>query len=311
MNYPCGDDDDDDDEYDTDDDTGCTCNLHAKYWSASLNDKRLALRDAVEKRLFESFRVTPSVELCSILVGISHNDFETDLRIANILSEVAGDSAENVSAALDIYVNNNQAFKIASLLNTHSYLLRPRDAPILQSAVKTLHASGFQQRSHEIMEAELEDCMRAIQATVRACFAHIEDKLHKKELSDLLKLRSGSNDRKTRVRDWVEKVITPVNGPANLMAFAAMMVGFPMMPGGEDEDDADLLNYVDLDQNDPDLDDLREEYRPNLRAMLEGWLHLGNTLKGGQPILMKAYNKAIELMPWLRASDISAEMANR
>jgi hypothetical protein len=84
-----------------------------------------------------------------------------------------------------------------------------------------------------------------------------------------------------------------------------------MMPGMDDGDDADILSYVDLDQDDPDLDDLRDTYRPNLKAIFEGWVHVGQTLKGGSLVLAKLYLKALEMMPWLRAADVVEEMANR
>lgn len=95
------------------------------------------------------------------------------------------------------------------------------------------------------------------------------------------------------------------------MAFAAMIMGLPALPGTDDGEDADFLNYVDLDQRDPDLDDLREEYRPDLKGMFDGWVHLAQTMKGGPAILNKTYASALELMPWLRGSDIAAEMINR
>lgn len=41
-------------------------------------------------------------------------------------------------------------------------------------------------------------------------------------------------------------------------------------PGGDEGEDIDLLIYIDLHQN--DLDDLREEYQPNLRQRFDGWI---------------------------------------
>lgn len=251
------------------------------------------------------------MEINNTLLSISHDVSETEARISNILAEVAGDTADNLVAALEIHISNNEAHKIASLIKSHSYLLRLRDAPTLQCAVSMLDSSHYHARSLEILEKELHDCIRAIHAAVRSCFTHIEEKTNKEDLAEFLQLRSGTSDRKERVEDWVERVLTPSNGPVHLMAFAAMMVGLPMMPGSEDGDDGDMLSYVDLDQNDPDLDDLREEYRPNLKAVFDGWCHIGQTLKGGPTILGKVYLRALELMPWLRGSDVVTEMANR
>ena len=106
-------------------------------------------------------------------------------------------------------------------------------------------------------------------------------------------------------------MITVSNGPMHPMAFAAMMMGLPMMPGGDGDDDADILSYVDFDQDDPDLEELRDEYRPNLKAIFDGWNHIGQSLMGGSTVLARSYIKAVEIMPWLRASDVVSEMTSR
>ncbi|KAF8954252.1 hypothetical protein BDZ97DRAFT_492351 [Flammula alnicola] len=302
---------DDDSDYDADGSDRCTCNFHASYWSEHLNKERIPLRVCVEKRLFSIFEVTPSLGIYNTLLNISHNALEIEMRISRLLSKIAGDTADNLVAALDIHIANHETASIASLLKSHSYLLRPRDAVTLQVAVAMLADSEYRSRSLAILEKELEDCIRAIYASVHTCFSHIEDDANKKDLLELLKLPIAAASRKERVQQWAERVITATNGPMHPMAFAAMMMGLPMMPGTEDGDDADMLNYVDLDRNDPDLDDLREEYRPELKGIFEGWTQLGQTMKGGPVILAKLYVKAIEMMPWLRGSDVVTEMTNR
>jgi hypothetical protein len=159
-----------------------------------------------------------------------------------------------------------------------------------------------------ILEKELDDCVRAIYATIRSCFSRIEEEENKKDLLEILKLRSGTTLRKDRVSQWAESVVTTSNGTPFPMAFAALMMGLPMMPGADENDDADFLSFVDWDQNDPDLDDLREEYRPNLKVIFDSWVHLAQTMRGGPSILSKIYSTAIVLMPWLRGADVVNEM---
>ena len=79
------------------------------------------------------------------------------------------------------------------------------------------------------------------------------------------------------------------------------------------EDNSDLLSMLDIEQggSDPDLDDFRDEFRPNLRSRFEGWTTLAPILKGGNVSLTKLYGKAIELMPFLKASDVVTEMIAR
>lgn len=306
------DEEDSDKDYSDDESDNCTCNFHAPYWPEKRNRERITLRGHVENHFFRIFELAPSLAIYNTLVNLSQDAFETGMHIEEILGRIAGDTPSNLAAALDIYVADCDAERIASLLDSYSYLLRPRDAPTLQCAVTVLYEeSEYRARSVSILEKEVNECLRAICGLVRSCFANIETDANKKDMRDILKLRNGSPDRKKRVQDWVDHVMSASSGQMHPMAFAAMMMGLPMMPGMDDGDDADILSYVDLDQDDQDLDDLRDAYRPNLKAIFEGWIRVGQTLKGGSLVLAKLYLKALEMMPWLRGTDVVEEMANR
>ncbi|KAF8185134.1 hypothetical protein BJ912DRAFT_803004, partial [Pholiota molesta] len=306
------DEEDSDKDYSDDGSDNCTCNLHAPYWPEKQNRERLTLRGHVENHFLKIFELTPSLAIYNTLVNLSQDAFEIGMRIEGILGRIAGDTPNNLAAALDIYIADCDADRIASLLASYSYLLRPRDAPTLQCAVTVLYEEpGYRARSIQILEKEANECLRAICGLIRSCFANIETDANKKDMREILKLRNPSPERKARVQDWVDHVMSASSGQMHPMAFAAMMMGLPMMPGMDDGDDADILSYVDLDQDDPDLDDLRDTYRPNLKAIFEGWVHVGQTLKGGSLVLAKLYLKALEMMPWLRAADVVEEMANR
>lgn len=300
---------DDDSDYDGDEYDRCRCHLHARHWPEYINKARIPLRECIERRLTRMFETTPSLRLYNTLLSISHNVFQTELHLSKTLLEIAGNTPDNLVAALDISVFLADENMVASLLNQHAYLLRPRDATTLQSAVSTLDDSEYQSRGFAILEQELEDSMRAIHATIRSCFSHIEDEANKKELLEILKLPAKSSPRKERLEQWSEQVITSTN--LNPMAVAALMMGLPMFPGMEEGEDNDLLNFVDLDQNDPDLDDLREEYQPNLKQRFDGWVQVAQSMTGGSALLAKLYLKAINLMPWLRGFDAAAEMISR
>lgn len=239
-------------------------------------------------------------------MSISHNVFQTELHLSK---KMPGSTPDNLVAVLDINIFLGDEDKIASLLKSHAYLLRPRDASTLQSAVCTLEDSRYQSISSAILQQELEDSLRAIHATVRSCFSHIEEESNKKELLEILKLPPKSSPRKERLEHWSEQIIT--SSTLNPMAVAAMMMGLPMLPGMDEGEDNDILNYVDLDQDDPDLDDLREDYQPNLKRRFDGWTQLAQNLKGGPALLAKLYLKAIDLMPWLSGFDAATEMISR
>ncbi|KAF8164753.1 hypothetical protein B0H34DRAFT_209831 [Crassisporium funariophilum] len=287
----------------------CGCRFHASYWPERLNRERITLRASVEERLFKTFTTTPSLRTYNNLMGISQDVIETELRLAQILSENAGSTRETLIAALNIHITNGDQDEVALLLKQYSYLLRPRDCTTLQLAVAILEDAHHHIQSLSTLEKELEDSMRAIYATVGSCFSHIEEDRNKKELLAILKLPSGSSARKERMESWSEQVAT--TSAMHPMAFAAAMIGLPMMPGMDEGEDADLLHFVDLDPSDPDLDDLREEYRPNLKGRFDGWVQLAQAIKGGNVMLAKLYLKAVELMPWLRGADAVAELMNR
>ncbi|KAF9475270.1 hypothetical protein BDN70DRAFT_865145 [Pholiota conissans] len=310
--YSCDDDVDDDDEDEDEESMRCPCSFHAPYWPENVNRERITLRRHLETRLFNVFELTPSLEIYNVLMSFTQSTYQTETRVQEILSRTAGDTPMNLVAALDIHILNGDSVKVAALLESYSYLLRPRDAPTLQCAVTVLYENPkYRARSLSILEKELTECMLAIYGLVRSCFTHIEAEVNKKDMLEILKLHNGSPGRKERVADWTEHVITPSSGALHPMAFAAMMMGLPMMPGTDDGDDADILSYVDLDQDDPELDDLRDSYRPNLKGIFAGWTDIGQTLKGGAGILVKVYLKAVELMPWLRGSDVVSEMTSR
>lgn len=307
---PC--DEDDDSQYDSDEsDDRCPCNLHANYWPNSINRERNPLRDCVEKHLFAFFKETPSLRVYNSLRAISPHSRKIDSEVSKLLMDIASDSPDNLVAALDIFIALNDYTKLAHLLDSYMYLLRPRDRVTLQCAVALLDDSRYQPRCLAIVEKELEYSLQAVHSIVVSCFAHVEDEPNKVEIIEILKLKVGSTSRKSRIEQWADKVISSPSGPINPVAMAAMMMGFPMMPGVDGGDDTDILNYVDLDQNDPDLDDVREEYKPNLKAQFDGWVHLGQTLKGGPALLIKLYTRAIEMMPYIRGTDIVHEMVHR
>ncbi|KAF9530956.1 hypothetical protein CPB83DRAFT_892227 [Crepidotus variabilis] len=303
---------DDNSDYDTEEsDSRCSCNRHANYWTDDANHQRIPLRDCVEKQLMNVFRETPSLGIFNSLATISGDPIKTEKELMKILEEVAGSTPDNLVAALEIHISNNNYSKIVALLDEYSYLLRPRDMTTLVCAVTLLDESSFRGRALFILEKELEDSLGAIYHSIRASFTFIEDEPNKQELKEILKLKSSSSSRKARVEAWAETVISSPGNPMHPMAFAAMMMGLPMIPGVDDGEDSDILNYVDLDQNDPDFEDLREEYRPNLKARFDGWTNLGSSLNGGPAVLAKLYQKAVEIMPFLQGQDIVNEMAAR
>ncbi|KIK55750.1 hypothetical protein GYMLUDRAFT_248354 [Collybiopsis luxurians FD-317 M1] len=108
--------------------------------------------------------------------------------------------------------------------------------------------------------------------------------------------------------------------PLHPIAFAAMMMGFPVpvpLNGGDiDENDPDTdeggpfgfggmgmgmgicmgmggMGLLDMDPDDPDLDDVREELRPRLKERFEGWVEAAMKIKGGPGVLARVYMRMV------------------
>ncbi|RDB20271.1 Bifunctional epoxide hydrolase 2 [Hypsizygus marmoreus] len=322
------DDDDGDEDYvdeDVEDDESCrgnggdnqhcTCPYHASHWSDVINAQRIPLRDLVENRLRAIFEITPSVRLYNIIISMSMDASEAERSLLQILAENAGNTPDTLTAALDIYTAEGNASGIISLLNSHSHLLRPRDAETLLCAVAMLCASGMPLRALTILEKELNDTTREIHASIASVFSHVDLDIHKKEFAEILKLRVGTSARADRIERWVDAIDTS-SAPMHPMAFAAMMMGFPLAPGmDEGGPDAELAAFLDLDQSDadPDLEDLREEFRPKLKERFDAWHQLSMSFKTSlsTPLLTRVYSKAVELMPFLRAPDVVDQMIRK
>ncbi|KAJ6615540.1 hypothetical protein B0H10DRAFT_2040928 [Mycena sp. CBHHK59/15] len=290
----------------------CPCPLHGSHWSENINEHRMELRDLVHQHLLALFELTPSHKIFSSILAISPDAEETEGELLAIVSRIAGSSADTLVAALDIHGAEGNPAELMALLDAHAYLLRPRDAPVLQAAVGILaDFSVSQPRALKLAEKELFDTVATVRAAVRASFCRVEEKAALDGLAEIAKLRSGTVARSHRVDAWVDSVMTPGPPPMHPMAFAAMMMGFPLAPGMDDGEDMDLMGYLDLDQRDPDLEDLREEFRPKLRERFEGWVDTAKDMKGGHALLTKLYVKIFDEMLYLKTSDVTDEMLNR
>lgn len=336
------DDDEDDDDFDFDDnidydddysedytdtdgnsdgtacsDARCPCGFHACHWSSKFNDVRISLRNLIRTSLISLFAAMPSPILFASIGDISEADGtdEDDLceELLPTLMRIATCSPENFATALHICALHSHTDNINALLASHSHLLRPRDAPAHQLATIILATqSSYQLNALRIVEKELLDTVHAIRAAVRSAFCHIDVQANKTELTEIMALRLEALGRRGRIDRWVGAVVSPTSETAHPMALAALMMGLPLPPGMEGAmDDADPLGYIDIDIQDPDLDDLREDFRPNLKARLEGWIEAGRTIKGGMSVLLKVYAVIIEIMPFLGAPDIVNEMTGR
>lgn len=278
-----------------------------RHWSASIVKHLPRLRQHVETTLLTVFETNPSPALCDTLLRMSYRVLRPQL--IELMKTIATTSSDVYSVALEVCSEERELGAVLGLLDSHSHLLRPRDAEALQTAAKFLSRYGHAPRAVCILEAELLDTARAIRHALLQSFSQLESSANRTELTQIIKMRSGAPGRRDRVEAWVDAAATPGANQPNPMLLAAMVMGIGPMPGLNADDDP--YTYLDLDPSDPDLADLRSEYRPDFKKRFEGWADIGLVLKGGPASLLGVYRKIVEILPFLRASDITEEMISR
>lgn len=303
---------DGDNEDEDEDDTDFELHPRCQHWTARTSNQLPHLRRHIEKALIEIFEHSPSSSLYTTLVAISANPDRTGSELLKVLENTATACSDTFAVALDIYALEDRADSIIKLLDSHSHLLRPQDAPSLQAATVTISSRGHTQQALKILQQELQDTARMIRQALMLSFSKIEDAQNKAELTQIMKLRTNSIMRQDRIEAWVDAIATP--GPAevpNPMMFAALMMGMPVPPVPGMNSDDDAYTYLDLDPQDPDLEDLRQEYRPSFKHRFESWADSALTIRNSAPVLLLVYKHLIEVMPFLRATDVTEEMIRR
>ncbi|KAI9059066.1 hypothetical protein FKP32DRAFT_1596723 [Trametes sanguinea] len=284
---------------------------HARHWSSRISSQVPQFRRLIQSAMLAVFKVSPSLRLYSALLSNSPDSPATQTELMSYLSKTATSCPEVFAAALDIHALENNTDQIASLLKTHEHLVRPRDAPILQSAVTTMATNPFHQLfALQIIERELLDTARAVHSALLGPFSLLDTSENRTEIEQIVKLRTAAAGRQDRVERWVDAISTPGMNAPNPMALAAMVMGLPIMPAMEGPDEMEL-SYLEMDPSDPDLDDLREEFRPRLKQRFEGWTDTAITVKGGSVVLQKVYRDIVNMMPFLRANDVVEDMLGR
>jgi hypothetical protein len=259
--------------------------------------------------LKKHFEMSPSVDLYHLLVGIADEPSELIDELMGMLDKVATTCSDTCAVALQIYASRNRIDSIVNVVQNHSYILRPRDASALQAAVAILPSDNYHELATKILHKELVETARAVRQTLLLSYSRMDTAENLTDLEQLIKLRQGSVTRRNFVQSWVDSITSPGAEVTNPLLFAAMMMGVPAMPGMNSDDDA--YTYLDLDPLDPDLEDLRHEFRPALKNRFESWVQLAHTMKTGPATLLAVYKTLSDLMPFLRAIDVTEEMISR
>ncbi|KAI0254196.1 hypothetical protein BJV78DRAFT_59178 [Lactifluus subvellereus] len=288
--------------------------FHADHWPKSANFPIDDVRDLVQQCLVSYFHVSPSLELYTSIKIISTNALAVQRSLLETAESNALWSSDNFIAALSIFANEDSAEVIWKLHTGGAHLIRPRDAVDYQTAVVALgKKAAFRSRAQKICQDQLLAIVREFRAELYLPFSRLYDPARVSELESLVKQKPYS--RNANVASWVTAVSTPNPGDLgepNPMAFAAMMMGLPVPVAGDELGGIEEYNGLDLAKDrDPDLEDLRDEFRPQFKSRFEGWF--GATITIGKPdqVFRAVFTELVAMMPFLREPDIVDEMLNR
>ena len=285
--------------------------FHADHWPKSANYPINDLRDLVQQCLVSYFQSSPSLELYRGIGSISTDALTVRRSLLENIESNALCSSDNFAAALNIFAWDDSAEAIWKLHTRGSHLLQPCHALEYQNAVLTLgDKSAFKSRASEICQDQLVIVGRALRASLCIPFSRLYDPVRMTELEAILKQTSLS--RRGNIESWVSAISTPAPSHPNPMAFAAMMMGLPVPLAGGELGGAEELNMLDLEKDaDPDLDDLREELRPQYKNRFEGWLRTTFAIGKSDSVFRAVYDEFLSMMPFLRGADVVDEMLSR
>jgi hypothetical protein len=284
--------------------------FHADHWPKSANYPINDLRDLVQQCLVSYFQTSPSLELYRGIGSISTDAPTVRQSLLETITSNALRSSDSFAAALNIFAWDDSAEAIWKLYTRGSHLLQPRHAVEYQNAVLTLgDKSAFKSRANKICQDQLIIIARELRASLCMPFSRLYDPVRTTELEAILKQTTLS--RRGNIETWVTAISTPAPSHPNPMAFAAMMVGLPVPLDGE-LGGPEELNMLDLEKDmDPDLDDLREEFRPQYKSRFEGWLRATFSIDKSDLVLRAVYDESLTMMPFLRDPDVVDEMLSR
>lgn len=285
--------------------------FHADHWPKSADFPINDLRDLIQQCLVSHFQIAPSLELYRGIARISTDAPTVRRSLLEIVESNALWCPENFAAALNVFAYEDSAEVIWKLHKRGSHLLRPSDAPEYQNAVVTLaNRSAFRSDALKICQDQLLTIGRELRASLCLPFSRLYDPARVAELEGILKQQTLS--RRENIESWVTAISTPGPSHPNPIAFAAVMMGLPIPLAGGGLDGVEEMNMLDLEKDtDPDLDDLREEFRPQFKSRFEGWLGATFAIGKSAQVFRAVYDELLAMMPFLRDSEVVDEMLSR
>lgn len=346
---------------------------YAEHWNYKLVKQVPRFRQLVQQRMVEIFKASPSMLLYTLILALSPDVQSVTRELHEILSWLAPASTNSLATALGIYCTESKFDEVASLLESHVFLLRPRESYAIHESVRALatsHKPAHRELALSIAEKQLLDALESIRHTVLGPFPGLDSEESHSAFWQIEKLSSQTAERQERVRRLVESVSTPGMGDMNPLAVAAMMMGMPIpipIPIPAQGDGAGFneaaeaaiaaataavaagaVNVGDanvgIDLHDPDLSELQEAIKPDLKNRFEAWVetikffgylraatilgegdledvnegrktlhqHADEVVKQesakGEEILARVYGSMYTSMPWVLAPDLTDEL---
>ncbi|KIK51217.1 hypothetical protein GYMLUDRAFT_252249 [Collybiopsis luxurians FD-317 M1] len=209
-----------------------------------INKQRHHLRTLVISYLRTLFELNPSPNLYISIIELSDEPELTSIELLDTLSDIATSNSSAFASALTIYASEGDASEIVQLLDTHAHLLRPQDASSYQAAVVTM------------AEDEMLDKGGSWR---RWCWRH---------------RRRGWDTTPTSSDSLYSDDMISMKTTRTPMKVARSVSGAWVWGG---------MGLLDMDPDDPDLDDVREELRPRLKERFEDYCTTLITPSSGCP----------------------------
>ncbi|KAF8994573.1 hypothetical protein BDQ17DRAFT_1366691 [Cyathus striatus] len=245
------------------------------------------LTEHITTHLINLFSIAPSLALYDAIIDLTPSYHK---RLMGILNTVAGSTADTYLAALEIWAQNDQFNKISDLLRSTA----TSSAHVTQVPSKGLYSTsscpplphiGIRQWGNQ---ARVRNLLCLTASLLRSTFPGLTTAEKQTDLQGILSDIMPSVD--------------PVNGPGGM--FAAMMM-------------EDMLNFVELDERDADLAEVKERWRPKIaerkgaRVAREVWRWIEGKDKEGEERDGGLGEKEKSALLLLKGNDIVDEMVER
>lgn len=179
------------------------------HWPRSKLKYHRRLRRHVIDHLIGTFKIVPCVDLYRTIIDLDlGRSEETKQILFKHLEKCETSTSAALGAALEIYSLEGKRDRLVDLIRRHIYLLNPKDAAHLMTAVRYLATIPLHMKlAHKTIETEVYIIARCVHHALLGAFPRLEDPVNRAAIRDLVRLPADSVTRQERVESWVNAVM--------------------------------------------------------------------------------------------------------